>query len=93
MDFATDGTPRGLVGGKWFELRAEGWRELPTLDSKSEREFVLADVGGAPVTVPLAWADVKQVVRTTPATWVVTPTDVLRVRAGRVESHGWSGTG
>lgn len=93
MDFATDGTPRGLVGGKWFELRAEGWRELPTLDSKSEREFVLADVGGAPVTVPLAWADVKQVVRTAPATWVVTPTDVLRVRAGRVESHGWSGTG
>ncbi len=93
IDVATDGTPRVFAVGKWFEWRAGAWLEQALMAPQSEREFILAGASGAVVTVPLPWAEVKQVVHATASTWIITATDVVRLRGGRAESQGWSGGG
>ena len=89
LDLAGGGTPRAFAGGKWSELRDGKWAEITALAPKSEREFVFADAGGAPVTVPLPWAEVKQIVRAGMATWLITVADPFLVRDGRMTSQGW----
>ncbi len=89
VDPAADGTPRAFAGGKWSELREGKWRELPALAPKSEREFVVADATGAPITVELPWAGVRQVVCAGADTWLVTAADPFLVHEGRMTSQGW----
>ena len=89
VDLAAEGTPRAFAGGRWSELREGKWQELPALTPKSGREFVFVDAGGAPVTVPLPWAGVKQVVHAGADTWLVTAADPFLVRGGQMTSQGW----
>lgn len=89
LDLATDGSPRVFAGGRWSGLAEGRWSVLPALTPKSEREFVFADAAGAPVTVALPWAEVKQVVRSGATTWLVTEADPYLVRDGRMVSQGW----
>ena len=89
VDLTADGAPRVFAGGRWSGLSDGRWSVLPALTPKSEREFVFADAAGAPVTVALPWAAVKQVVRSGATTWLVTAADPYLVRDGRMVPQGW----
>ena len=89
IDLAASGIPRVFVEGKWCELHEGRWQVAPALAPRSESEFVFADASGKPVTVPLPWRDVRQLLRRNEVSWIATPADPYSVVNGQLQSLGW----
>jgi hypothetical protein len=89
IELSEDGEPRVFANGKWFQLLGGRWQSMPELAGRSDQEFVVPDVSGAPVTLSLPWREVNQVLRWKTNLWVATAADPFRVVEGRAQSLGW----
>ncbi len=87
---APDGTPRAFAGGKWSELRAGTWRELPSPAPKSGGEFVFAEAGGELRTVPLPAAEVIQLLAAGPHRFIASARKIVLFADGRFSQLSWS---
>ncbi len=89
LDLAADGRHRVFAGGRWSGLQAGAWAPLDAITPKTEGEFGLLDARERPVSVPLPWKSVKQLVRTPKGVWLVTAADPYLVQDGRLVTQGW----
>lgn len=78
-----------MEGGRWLELGEQGWSALPELAAGRDGEFKLPDGKGQPVTIPIPWREVIQVLRAKDRVWLATAADPYELAEGRARSLGW----
>ena len=89
LEVTDEGRPRAFADGRWFVLRDGRWTAVPELTSRTRDEFVFPDADQHPVTVPLPWPEVIQVIRRGATNWIATPKDPFRVVDGKLSPLGW----
>jgi hypothetical protein len=89
VDLAPDGTPRVFAGGKWFAFQDSRWQSVPALAASQASHFALADATGKPVSVPLSWTDVRQILRRNGRVWIATAADPFALEQGQAKPLGW----
>ena len=87
---APTGTPRAFAGGQWFEFRAGRWGANTALAAKDAATFVFAGPAGRPMTVPIPWREVRQIVRAGLTNIVASASQAFAVLAdGRAAPLSW----
>lgn len=90
VEIAPSGVPRFFGGGRWYTLEGEDQAvERADLRSTGDHVFTFPGPQEEPVTVPLRWSDVRQLVRRKSTTWIATAADPYQVVEGRLTSLGW----
>lgn len=85
------GEARIFGDGRWFRWAAGSWSELAHLACPSPGEFVFPGAEGTAIRVPLAWDEVRQVLRGADGrtTWIATARDAFSVTGGQLVSLAW----
>ena len=72
IDAAPGSGIRAFSGGTWYEFRQGTWNQNPALAQKEDSQFVLPGTTDKPLTVPIPWGKVHQVVRGGSSIWITT---------------------
>ena len=83
VDLAPDGTPLALARDRWFALRGERWEEREDLRPAKPNETRLLVTSSETVVLPIAPAQLRQIVRRGKLAWAVGDDAVFRVEATR----------
>jgi hypothetical protein len=90
LDVSSRSEARVFVAGHWFERGENRWSENAALAPKTKNEFVFADAADVPVHAPVAWAEVKQLVRYGRSNYLAMALAPALVLEGHVLNLGWS---
>jgi hypothetical protein len=89
LDLGSEGQLRAFSGGSWSTYSDPHWTPESALKSKSAGEFTFAGRSVTPITVPLPWTDVQQLVRAGDVVWLTTSNTIHRVDGGRLIPTDW----
>jgi hypothetical protein len=89
IDAAPDGIPRAFAAGNWHELRDGRWQVNTALSSPGNDVFVCPDADGHPLPVPVAWRDVRQIVRFGTTNYIAASHGLFTVIAGKAAALDW----
>jgi hypothetical protein len=90
VDCAPDGVTRLFASGQWYDFDKGLWKMNALLKPASESEFTFADKTGQPERVPLAWRQVRQLLRAGATNYVASEHVCLAVgESGLAASLEW----
>ena len=76
---------RFFAGGQWYGLWQGGWKAEGSLAQRKETTMVFADRQGQPVEAPIAWQQVRQILRSGGTNWLAGGEMCVQVPEGGVE--------
>ena len=90
LDLAPGGPVRALAQGRWFEFNTGRWQEDAALTQKDDRAFRFAGPEGRPLSAPIPWREVRQVLREGASNLVASASQCFSVLPdGRTISLNW----
>ncbi len=88
LDLGPDHACRVFAAGQWYELRQGSWRANQALASRAGTAFVFPDEPGTPITVPVPWHEVRQLLRFANTTFLLASNQVLRISGAKLQALG-----